>query len=440
MSDNKDSAYAKNVLVSSEKPVKSKQYLIDENQLPKIKITDSLKISSSRKKTNKNKYLNSINLYPNFEPFINDQIKPIKINFNIIQTEVYSYKDTSPRVGYYLPVIEKKKYQNRLFRRFNKYHHSNKIKISKLPKLNNFENHKSSPKNRKNSLITKNSSSMLRIFDDYNDTNLYNIVETRIKSSVHSKPYNNDYFRSKDIYQDEIDRKNKMNKEQFLLRGKYQYCKGHEKCKSNAISKERERELMYDDCKKQLENCLNVINLSNDFNKKKKLKLKIKNGCKIGDGQKSQKVYRLKQFDENEKCQNNNFVRPNIINKQRNNRYIFVDENEKTNNNLNPVNENEENKNVNNNLTSDVNAELHKILEEVNNNLLKEKKLRHRIQTYRRLVELISKGLKEISPLFNPGVIIEYRNPDSGLVESVSNKKLLNNDETEDLQLKDVNS
>ena len=55
---------------------------------------------------------------------------------------------------------------------------------------------------------------------------------------------------------------------------------------------------------------------------------------------------------------------------------------------------------------------------------LNESKLNHRIQTYKKLVKLIVLGLKEICPLFNPGVIVEYRNPDSVFGNSVSNESL----------------
>lgn len=57
--------------------------------------------------------------------------------------------------------------------------------------------------------------------------------------------------------------------------------------------------------------------------------------------------------------------------------------------------------------------------------LTKDEKLKHRYETYMRYVKIISFCLKEINPMFNPGVIIEYRDNDSYLnCLSNSNKKL----------------
>ena len=61
--------------------------------------------------------------------------------------------------------------------------------------------------------------------------------------------------------------------------------------------------------------------------------------------------------------------------------------------------------------------------------LTKEEKLNHRYERYMKYVKLISRGLKEINPLFNPGVVIKYRNVVSNSNSSSSSKTENNNKE-----------
>ena len=59
--------------------------------------------------------------------------------------------------------------------------------------------------------------------------------------------------------------------------------------------------------------------------------------------------------------------------------------------------------------------------------LTKEEKLKH--EAYMKYVKLISRGLKEINPIFNPGVVIKYKNIVSNSNSSSSSKTENNNKE-----------
>ena len=330
MSDNKEliCTNTKGIQVSSQDPLESKNSLISDSPLFKIKIINAISIDASRRKKYKNKFTRSINIYPNPDQKIKNQIKPIKLNFDIIKTTPSSNKNILPKAEYYFPIIEKEHCKNKIFPQLgNNNRYLNNSKNGIFPKLNFLkhnllsnkfdEKYKSTIKNRNKLPNFQYPINMVGISDYVNDTNFNNeLIETQIKSSRDLKPINSYSFRKKDIIQEEIDRKKKIYKQQYLLRGKYQYCKRYDRCKSNAFVEEKEKESIFDNDKDTIEKNMNVKQISNlATTKERNLNLEADNEHKIADEEIKHKDYNIKpvNYKEYEKLKYNLMGDANVV-------------------------------------------------------------------------------------------------------------------------------
>ena len=303
MSNNKELIRTKSMQVSSLKPLESQSSLIADYPSQKVKVLNTISIDTSEKNTRKNNYSKSINIYPNPEQKKKNQLKPIKLNFDLVKKPMPSNKEISPRVEYYFPIIEKEKNHNKIFSQLNNNQYITKSKNDKFPKLNclkhnllnnNFdENYKSELNNKNNLPNFRYPLKMVEISDYINDINLKNnFLDSKINNSRELKPIKNHVLRKKDIIQQEIDRRKKLYKQQLLLRGKYQYCKKYQKCKSNVILEDNEKKLNFDNNKDIIEKNINVKQISNfGVMKERNINLEYNNEFKIFDELKKQSNY-----------------------------------------------------------------------------------------------------------------------------------------------------